>query len=61
MEDYLVKRDTALKNLKTADHLLNITYPLVKDQKLFLSVLDHLFLALVNSIIELLYLFSILL
>src|SRR3989338_9137316 len=50
MEDYLVKRDTALKNLKTADHLLNVTYPLVKDQKLFLSVLDHLFLALVNSI-----------
>ena len=50
MEDYLVKRDTALKNLKTADHLLNVTYPLVKDQKLFLSVLDHLFLALADSI-----------
>ncbi|MBI2136731.1 hypothetical protein HYU06_06695 [Candidatus Woesearchaeota archaeon] len=55
MEDYLVKRDIALKNLKTADHLLNVTYPIVKDPKLFLSVLDHLFLALLGSVTAILH------
>ncbi len=55
MKDYLVKRDIALKNLKTADHLLNVTYPIVKDPKLFLLVLDHLFLALIGSVTAILH------
>lgn len=55
MDDYLIKRDLSLRNLKIADHLINVTYPLVNDPKLFIAVLDHLFLSLVNSISALLY------
>ena len=55
MVHYLELRDSALKNLKIADHMLNVTYPLVKDPKLFISIIDHIFLSLVNAITALLY------
>ena len=39
----------ARQKLKTADHLLTQTYPLVKDPKLLLAVLDNIYLAVTGA------------
>ncbi|MFC1648048.1 hypothetical protein ACFL1B_01180 [Nanoarchaeota archaeon] len=55
MEKFQVHREAAKKKLKVADHLLTITYPMVKDPKLLLSVLDNLYQAMengMNSVLE---------
>lgn len=49
MEVHLEARDKAIKKLKVADHMLTVTYPLVKDPKLLLAVMDNVFLSLTNT------------
>lgn len=55
MERFQEVREKALKNLKVADHLLNVTYPLIQDTKLLLGVMDHIFLSLTNTMSALLW------
>jgi len=55
MERYEEERDKALKRIKVADHMLNVTYPLLKEPKLLVSVMENLFLSLTNSMSALLY------
>jgi len=55
MERYQELRESSKKNLSIADHMLTMTYPLLKDSKLLPVVLDNIFLALTNSIGALLY------
>jgi len=55
MEKYEEIRDKAIKNIKIADHMLTQTYPLVKDPRLLLTVLENVFLSLTNAIGALLY------
>ena len=45
----------AIKKVQIADHMLTMTYPMVKDPKLLLVVMENLFLALTNSIGALLH------
>ena len=45
MEKFQELRDTSKKKLQLADHLLTMTYPLVKDPNLLLSSVENLFLA----------------
>ena len=45
MEKFQELRDAANKKLQLADHILTMTYPIVKDPKLLLSVVENLFLA----------------
>ncbi len=47
-------QEESLKKLKTADHILTQSYPLVKDSRLLLAVVDNLFLSLTNSMSALL-------
>ncbi|MEM4397587.1 MAG: hypothetical protein QW757_03120 [Candidatus Woesearchaeota archaeon] len=54
-EEYQIKKQEALKNIKIADHILNVTYPLVKDPKLLKVVLNKIYNALYNAIAMLLY------
>ena len=49
MEKFQEVRDRAKKHLKTADHLLSVTYPMVRDPKLLLAVVDNLFLSMTDS------------
>ncbi len=47
-------REPAQQRLASAEHILSITYPAIKSPKLFLSVLEHLFLSMdyaMNSIL----------
>lgn len=54
--DYIQElKEEALKKLKTADHILTQSYPLVKDTRLLLAVMDNIFLSLTSSMSSLLY------
>ncbi|MFH1682187.1 MAG: hypothetical protein ABIA37_00160 [Candidatus Woesearchaeota archaeon] len=50
MEKFQLLKEEALKNYRMADHMLNVTYPLVHDTKLLLGVADNLFLALTHTL-----------
>lgn len=45
----------ARRNIQIADHMLTQTYPLVKDPKLLIAVMDNLFLAMSNGMDALLF------
>ncbi len=55
MEKYEELRDMAKKKIQIADHMLTMTYPMIKDPKLLLAVMENIFLALTNSIGSLLH------
>lgn len=55
MEKYEELREIARKKLQIADHMLTMTYPMVKDPKLLLAVMENIFLALTNSVGSLLH------
>lgn len=42
MESFQQYRENALRHIKIADHMLAITYPLLKDPKLLITVLQNL-------------------
>ncbi|MAG07997.1 hypothetical protein CMO89_00845 [Candidatus Woesearchaeota archaeon] len=46
MERFQELRDAAKKKLNVADHMLFMTYPLVKDTKLLLAIMENVFLAM---------------
>lgn len=49
MEKFQELRDISVKKLQLADHILTMTYPIVKDSKLLLAVVENLFLSLTNA------------
>lgn len=55
MEKFQILREEAKKNIQLADHMLTVTYPLVKDPKLLLAVVENIFLSLTNSMGSVLY------
>jgi len=55
MEKFQEAREKAKKSIKIADHILSVTYPLVKDSKLLLAVVENIFLAYTNAMASVLY------
>ncbi|NQU98149.1 hypothetical protein HQ533_01670 [Candidatus Woesearchaeota archaeon] len=55
MEEFQLARDKARKNISVADHMLIMTFPLVKDPKLLLAVLENIYSALSNAMSSLVY------
>jgi hypothetical protein len=55
MEEFQLARNKALEKIKLADHMLTQTYPLVKDPKLLVAVIENIFLALTNGIASILH------
>jgi len=55
MEKFQEARDKALKNLKIADHMVTVTYPLLKDNRLLLAATENLFLSVSNAMNAILY------
>ena len=55
MEDVVERRQEALKRLKTADHMLNVMYPSLREPKILLAALENIFLGLTYSLSALLY------
>ena len=46
MEEFQILRDKAMQKIKVADHMLFMTYPLVKDPKLLLAIVENIFASL---------------
>ncbi len=60
-EKFIENLDKASKLLQTADHMLYMTYPLVKEKRLLLKILNETYLAIlniVNSILQYEYLYK---
>ena len=55
MENFLELIESAEKKLNLADHILTVTYPLAKDQKLLITVAENIFLSFNYAITSLLY------
>ena len=55
MEEFQSASRRAHEKLKLADHMLTQTYPLVKDPKLLVAVMENIFLALTNAMASVLY------
>jgi hypothetical protein len=55
MEKFQEARERAKKNIAVADHMLSVTFPLVKDTKLLLAIIENIFLAYTNSIAAILH------
>jgi len=55
MEDFQAAIEGAKKRIKIADHILDSTFPLVKDPRLLMGVMENTFLALSNAMSSLLY------
>ncbi|MCB9358395.1 hypothetical protein H6503_00530 [Candidatus Woesearchaeota archaeon] len=54
MEKYIELREKALSNLKQANHGISFTYPLIKENKVLLNIVNHLFLACTNNMASIL-------
>ena len=55
MEKFAEHKQRAVQNVKVADHMLTMTYPLVKDPKLLIAVLENLFMACTNAMASVLH------
>ena len=50
MEKYIENLNKAETMLQTADHLLYMTYPLVREKRLLLKILNEIYLVVLNTI-----------
>ena len=55
MEKFQELRDIAKKKITIADHMLSVTYPLLNETKILVSVMENVFLAYTNAMGSLLY------
>lgn len=55
MEQFQILRDKAVQKIRVADHMLFMTYPLVKDPKLLLSIIENIFASLDYGVSSLLH------
>ncbi|MBW2993317.1 hypothetical protein KY317_01960 [Candidatus Woesearchaeota archaeon] len=49
MDNYKISMEKARKNFHIADHMLSVTYPLIKDTKLLLAIIENIFLSMTNA------------
>ena len=54
-EKHHVSLDAARQNIKIADHMMNVTYPLVMDPKLFPTIIENIFLGYANALSAILH------
>jgi hypothetical protein len=50
MEKFQELREKAVKNIKVADHMLGVSYPLLNDPKILVSVANNMLLAIDNAL-----------
>jgi len=49
-DKFLLSLEKAKKSLETADHLTYMTYPLIKENRLLLKILEELYNSIINAI-----------
>lgn len=55
MEEFQVLKENAKKKIRIADHMLIMTFPLVKDPKILLAVMENIFSALSDAMSSLVF------
>lgn len=50
MEKFLLSLDSASKIVKTADHMIYITFPLIREKRLLVKILDEIYLVVLNVV-----------
>lgn len=55
MERFQEARNKAIKHLRAADHMFHVTYPLIRDSKLLLGVVESIFLCVTNAMAAILW------
>jgi len=50
MEKFIENLNKAAKSLQTADHMLYMTYPLIKEKRLLLKILNEIYLVMLNIV-----------
>jgi len=50
MEKFMMYKQRAQQQIRIADHMLTMTYPLVKDPKILIAVLENIFLSITNAL-----------
>ena len=55
MEQFQLFRQNSLKSIKLADHMLTITFPVVKDPKLLITILSNIYKSLDSSMSAIVY------
>ncbi|MCX6709555.1 MAG: hypothetical protein NTV63_01200 [Candidatus Woesearchaeota archaeon] len=55
MEKFQEARDTAKRYLSVAEHIVYVTFPLIKENRLLPSIVENIFLSLSNGINAVLY------
>ncbi len=61
MEEYKLSLEKSVKHMKIADHMIYTTYPLLKDKRLLLKILEELYnsaLNLINAVLQYDYLYK---
>lgn len=59
MEKHLESLQKAINNIRISDHMVYVTYPVIKDKRLILKALDHVsdaIIFIINSILQFDYL-----
>jgi hypothetical protein len=54
-EKHNISLESAKQNIKVADHMMNVTYPLVMDPKLFPTIIENIFLGYANALAAILH------
>ena len=49
-EKFIESLDKASEVLKTADHMLYMTYPLIKEKRLLLKILNEIYFVILNTL-----------
>ena len=60
-ETYAESVEKAIKNIRIADHMLYVTYPVIKDKRLLLKALDQTYdsiICIINAVLQYDYLFK---
>ncbi|MBS3079916.1 hypothetical protein J4221_00430 [Candidatus Pacearchaeota archaeon] len=55
MDEFQKHLKEAIKNIRIADHMTYVTFPLVNEKRLLLKIFDEIYKAIVNCIYSLLY------
>ena len=55
LEKHIESLNKAIKNIRISDHMLYVTYPVIKDKRLLLKILDQVYdsvIGVINSILQ---------
>jgi len=55
MERFQISKQNALQRIKAADHMLTQTYPMIRDARILLSVVNNIYQALEHCVSAVLY------